>query len=233
MRLQWLSPQSCREPGIAPPPFPNLVYGAATVERRKVNGVTESEAVSAFDSRGRLLSRELSTPTRVGVAEYAWTGDGELAELHTQWNGGSWRGLRYDRAGAEGELTAVSSFGGGAYASVSGRDALGRITQVELADGTLVERGYDLLGRVERASAMRGTGDLREQVYSYDHRGRGPRWRAQASPSGPTRETREGVRHSTCRGAPGRVDDGDRRWRPRMRSGCAPRRRMPTRSPAG
>ena len=148
------------------------VYGAATVERRKVNGVTESEAVSAFDSRGRLLSRELSTPTRVGVAEYAWTGDGELAELHTQWNGGSWRGLRYDRAGAEGELTAVKSLAGASYASISSRDALGRITQVELADGTLVERGYDLLGRVERASAMRGTGDLREQVYSYDHRGR-------------------------------------------------------------
>ncbi|GDX79429.1 hypothetical protein LBMAG42_12400 [Deltaproteobacteria bacterium] len=153
------------------------VYGRPRAQSRAINGAVESSSTFATDLRGRITDVSLFTPTRTGQAAYQYTANGELAVVQSRWaSGGSWgatRGLQYDHAGPEGELTGIKDYSSGStYASVASRDVLGRATEIELQGGALVQQQFDLMGRLDWRRATKGGGDWRLQDYSYDNRGR-------------------------------------------------------------
>ncbi|RME29063.1 MAG: hypothetical protein D6798_01045, partial [Deltaproteobacteria bacterium] len=149
-------------------------YGVPRYLSRQVDGALESELVRITDQRGRIRSEEhWLWGSQQGTASYAYSGGGRLSQLGFDWTGGGSTQLAYERDGADQQIARiVDTDSGTVVAQVAGRDAMGRISSLDLFGGAALDLDRDPLGRIHELWATATDGTVSTRRYTYDARGR-------------------------------------------------------------
>jgi len=149
-------------------------YGLPRYLSRQVDGTLESELVRVTDQRGRIQSEEhWLDGSQQGMATYAYSGGGRLSQLGFDWTGGGSEQLSYERDGPDQQVSRiVDTATGTVVAQVAGRDAMGRISSLDLYGGAGLDLDRDPLGRVHELWATATDGTVSYRRYTYDVRGR-------------------------------------------------------------
>lgn len=144
-------------------------FGRPLSMTREVDGTTQATYALATDVRGRVTDLDLTLPSATGHVDWDYYDNGYVHRVAPSWG----ESLTYERSGSGFTLDRiVQTASGGMLARVTGRDGMGRPTDVVTGTGGAMELSWDVMGRVTDLSVRSPAGEVQTREYGYDVRGR-------------------------------------------------------------